>query len=413
MAGGHASIRDEAAEACGMTTDGEEAGPLAALTVLELSGTPGPAFAAALLADLGARVIVCEPPDGSALRRLGPEAVRRVWWPIAARNKLSLAVDAAHPGAAPVLDRLVGAARMMLRDDEAAPWRAAAARVPQPPQDVHLFPTGTDRPDLWPWSTAPELSGAASGMMALTGEGDGPPVLPEMPLAEHATGMLAAAGALFEQRAAALEGRATAPLGFALHEGLMRMIEWQLPVAAAQGRAELRCGNRFPMNANIGNVFRTRDGGLLTVSAATNAVAERMLRMTGGEALAADPRFRTQADRRAHMDEIEARIAAWMARHDMAEALALVQANDVVVGPILDAGELMADPHVAAREGFVEVALPDGGSLPMPGVMPRGLGGAVRHAGPAPGADSDVVLGSLGFAADAIAALREKGVIWA
>jgi crotonobetainyl-CoA:carnitine CoA-transferase CaiB-like acyl-CoA transferase len=45
--------------------------------------------------------------------------------------------------------------------------------------------------------------------------------------------------------------------------------------------------------------------------------------------------------------------------------------------------------------------------------MPRGLGGAVRHAGPAPGADSDAVLASLGFDAEAIAALRRTGVIWA
>lgn len=395
-----------------MATGGEEA-PLAALTVLEVSGTPGPAFASALLADFGARVILCEPPGGSRLRRLGPEAVQRVWWPIAARNKRSLAIDATHAEAAPVLDRLVAAARLMLRDDPAEPWRAAASRLATPPHDVHLFPTGADRPDLWPWSTAPEFAAAASGTMALTGQADGPPMQPEMPLAEHATGMLAAAAALFESRAATLEGRTPAPLGFALHEGLMRMIEWQLPVAAAQGHAELRCGNRFPMNSNIGNVFRTRDGGLLTVSAATNSVAERLLRMIGGEALASDPRFRTQADRRARMDEIEAHIAAWMARHDTAEALALVQANDVVVGPIRDAAELMADPQIAARDNIVEVELAEGGSLPMPGVVPRGLGGAVRHAGPAPGADSDAVLAELGFEAREIAALREKGVIWA
>jgi crotonobetainyl-CoA:carnitine CoA-transferase CaiB-like acyl-CoA transferase len=396
-----------------MQSGDDSAAPLRALTVLEVSGTPGPAFAAALLGDFGARVIVCEPPGGSPLRRLGTEAVRRVWWPIAARNKLSLAIDATQPAAGPVLDRLVGAAGLLLRDDDAAPWRAAAARAARPPQDVHLFPTGADRPDLWPWSTAPEFAAAASGTMALTGEADGPPMQPEMPLAEHATGMLAAAAALFEQRAATLAGRAPVPLGFALHEGLMRMIEWQLPAAAAQGHAELRCGNRFPMNSNIGNVFRARDGGLLTVSAATNSVAERLLRMIGGDALAADPRFRTQADRRAHMDEIEAHIAAWMARHDMAEAMALVQANDVVVGPILEAAELMADPHVVARGDVVEVPLPEGGSLPMPGAMPRGLGGAVRHAGPAPGADSDTVLAALGFDASEIAELRRTGVIWA
>ena len=392
---------------------GVEEAPLARLTVLEVSGTPGPAFATALLADFGARVIVCEPPPGgSALRRLGPEAVQRVWWRIAARNKLSLALDADHPQAAPVLARLAAGARMLVRDGDAPAWRRACAAVAVPPLDLHLFAPGADRPELWPWSTAPELAAAASGAMALTGEAGGSPVQPEMPLAEHATGMLAAASALFELRAAALQGRPAAPLGFGLHEALLRMIEWQLPAAAAQGRPELRIGNRFPMNSNIGNVFRTRDGALLTVSAATQAVADRLLRMIGGEALANDPRFRTQADRRANMDALEQELAAWMLRHDAAEALALVRAHDVVAGPIFDAGDLMADPHVRARGDILAVPVPGEGGLPMPGAMPRGLGGAVRHAGPDPGADSDAVLAAAGFAPEEIAGLRRSGVIW-
>jgi len=206
---------------------------LSALTVLEVSGGPGGAFATGMLADFGARVVVCEPPPrGSALRRLGPPAAQDVWWPIAARNKLSLALDAAHPEAPPVLERLLAGAAVLVRDGPAAPWRAAVARLPQPPLELHLHPPGADRPALWPWGTVPELAAAASGAMALTGEADGPPAQPEMPLADHSAGLLAAALALFELRAASLTGRLAVPLGIGLHEVLARMNEWQVVVAA-------------------------------------------------------------------------------------------------------------------------------------------------------------------------------------
>jgi crotonobetainyl-CoA:carnitine CoA-transferase CaiB-like acyl-CoA transferase len=390
---------------------------LSTLTVLEVSGGPGGAFAAGMLADFGARVVACEPPPhGSALRRLGPPAVREVWWPIAARNKLSLALDAAHPGAPPVLERLLSGAAVLVRDDAAAPWRAAAARLPRPPLDLHLHPPGADRPALWPWGTAPELAAAASGAMALTGEADGPPAQPEMPLADHSAGLLAAAFALFELRAVSLDGRLPVPLEVGLHEALARMNEWQVVVAAAQGRPELRNGNRFPINANIGNVFRTRDGKLLTVSAATAPVAERLLAMIGGEALRDDPRFRTPAARRENMDAIDALLAEWMARYDAAEALALVRANDVVAGTLYDADDLLADPHVAARENVVRVARGDGGPpLPMPAPLPRieGVAGGVRWAGPPVGAHSNAVLRAAGFAEAEVAALRRSSVVWA
>src|SRR5947209_5697560 len=95
----------------------EQAGQdLGSLTVLDLSGGPAASFAGSLFADFGARVIVAEPPGGSPLRQLGPAAVRAVWWRIAARNKLSLALDVAAPQAAPVVSRLHERADIVLRD---------------------------------------------------------------------------------------------------------------------------------------------------------------------------------------------------------------------------------------------------------------------------------------------------------
>lgn len=389
---------------------------LSTLTVIEVAGTPAGAFAASLIADFGGRVVVCEPPGGSPVRHWGGEAVRRVWWPIVARNKRSLALDTDRPEAAQIVDRLLERAQLLVRDGGSpGAWQAWAAAHANAPLDLHLHAPGADRPDLWPWGTAPQLAAAATGMVALTGHADGPPMQPEFPLADYTAGLLAAAGALCELRAAGIGARQPAPLAVGMHEALLRMNEWQLAVASVTGRAEPRNGNRFPMNSNIGNIFRTRDGKLLTVSAATPSVADRLLTMIGGPALREDPRFRTTADRQQNMDALDEVIAGWMGRHDAAEAMRLVRENDVVVGPLYDTADLLDDPHLAARADIAWVDDGSGQALPQPNVLPKitGMAGRIRHAGPAIGADSDAVLREIGFSADEIAGFRRSGAVWA
>jgi crotonobetainyl-CoA:carnitine CoA-transferase CaiB-like acyl-CoA transferase len=200
--------------------------PLSGLHILEITDTPSAAFATVLLADLGATVIVCEPPEGSGLRRLGPVAVQSLWWPILARNKASISLDWDEPGGVDMLVALLADCDLVVRDRSVRALDAALARVAEPPQDLLIYPTGADRPDDWPWSTAPEWAEAASGLMALTGFSGKAPTLPELPLASHTTAILASATALFERRAAHLANRAPASLQFAQHEALMRMIEW-------------------------------------------------------------------------------------------------------------------------------------------------------------------------------------------
>ncbi len=390
-------------------------GALRGLLALEMTATPAAAFAAAMAGDFGASVIVCEPPGGSALRRLGSPSVREVWWPVIARNKLSLGLDASHPEAGPVLARIAGRADILFRDDDALAGKAAPelARAGHM-LDVRLYAPGSDRPDLWPWSSAPEFAAAATGMMALTGEPDGPPTQPEIPLADYTAGMMALMLAMAELRAARSEGRPPKAVDLGLHEALHRMNEWHIVVATGLGRAEMRNGNRFPMNANIGNIFRTRDGKLLTVSAATPSVADRLLNMIGGPALRDDPRFSTPAARRANMDALDAVVAEWLSGHDMEEAMRLVRENDVVVGPISDAGDLAAHPHLVARGDIARIPDGTGSDIGMPSALPFMSPGAgeVRHAGPAAGADTGRVMAMLGFSEAEVSDLRRAKVIW-
>jgi len=386
-------------------TPGED---LSGLTVIDVSGTPGPSFAGSLLADFGAFVVVVEPPGGSPLRKLGPPDVQDVWWPIAARNKFSLALDAAKPAAAPVVASLLAQADLILRDDAAPAWRSDRA------VDVHIYAPGADRPGLWQGSTDPRFATAATGAMALTGDKDAPPYQAEFPLADYCAGMLAAASALMELRASRAEARAPLPISIGLHEALLRMNEWQLVFATGRGFAEQRNGNRFPLNVNIGNIFRARDNKLITLSAATAPVASRLLALIGGEALRDDPRFSTPAARRDNMDALELVIGDWIARHDAADVLRMGREADVVIGPIMDADDIAAHPQVEALGSIMHVPLPDGASLAMPGIFPRidGVTAGIRHTGGAAGAHSELVLARLGLAPAEIGALRQSGAVW-
>ena len=80
---------------------------LSGLTVLEVADTLGAAFAVSLLADYNATAIACEPPEGSALRRLGPDKLSDMRWKILARNKQSAAADWNDPANKPLIALLL------------------------------------------------------------------------------------------------------------------------------------------------------------------------------------------------------------------------------------------------------------------------------------------------------------------
>lgn len=370
----------------------ERPGLLANLLVLEIAGTPGACFAGTLLADFGADVYVCEAlPEGSPMRRLGPT----VWWSVLARNKKSLALDLKSNAASATVRALLTRADMVVTDiaqpnwaDD--PWLHGLAHLPRRPAIVSVFPTGADRPELWPWSRRADLAAAATGLMALTGHSDGPPVQPECPLAEYLAGTLAALRAIADLRAARIARNVMSDVLVPLHQAALRMIEWQMPIATAAGRPELRVGNAFPLNAGIANMHLTRDGKYIAISAANQAAAGRLLEMVGGAALREDPRFATVDERSRTVGEIYKILDRWVGERSVDQVLAIADANDVVLGPIFATDDIVKDATIMARRNVVELQGADGTRIAMPSIVPRiaGLPTPALHPGPALGANT-------------------------
>ena len=197
------------------------AGGLAGLTVIEVADSLGAAFAASMLADYNATVdrlraagrLGNTPPRD---RRHSMRCAGRYW---RATSK-SVAADWNNPKNAPLILRLLGQADMLVdriwrnQSERETPGSHILAKLPENerPLVVGVFPTGADRPDLWPWSRRPEFAGAASGVMALTGHTGKTPIQAEAPLTDYLAGTLAATKALTALRQARLnaEPRGTA-----------------------------------------------------------------------------------------------------------------------------------------------------------------------------------------------------------
>lgn len=173
-----------------------------------------------------------------------------------------------------------------------------------------------------------------------------------------------------------------------------------------------RTGNRSINNAPR-NIYRTADGHWVAVSTSAQSIAERVLRLVGRPDLAEQPWFARGADRARHADELDEAVGGWIARHTRDEVVAAFAEAQAAVAPIYEASDIVADPQFRSLGTIHEITDPELGPMLMQGPLFRlsNHDGVIGFTGRPHGADTDDVLGELGFAPERIAALRAEGAI--
>ena len=161
------------------------------------------------------------------------------------------------------------------------------------------------------------------------------------------------------------------------------------------------------------NTFRTKEGRYIAISASIQAMSERLMRAIGREDMITDPRFRTNTDRLAHVEETEAPIADFIAARTLEENMAVFEAAEVTATPVYDIDQFLDDPHVQARGVIVEAPDAEAGSVLMHNIIPRlsDTPGKLRLPAPDLGQHTQEVLAGLGYGAEKLAALVEAGAI--
>jgi len=180
------------------------------------------------------------------------------------------------------------------------------------------------------------------------------------------------------------------------------------------GVAPPRDGNRDPHMAPHGIFRAAGDDRWIAVAIEDDAAWARFARCLGRPELADDARFATLVARKRHEDELEALVTEWTGTRTPEEATVRLQEAGIAAFTAATNRDVAEDPHLAAREFFVELPHPEVGVRRHIGVPWRMAASDCRVRRPAPclGADTDQVLReACGCSEAEIADLRARQVL--
>ena len=390
--------------------------PLNGITVVSVEQAVAAPFATRQLADLGARVIKIERPDGGDFARGYDTTVRGlssyfVWLN---RSKESLTLDLKRPEAASVLTRLVERADVFVQN--LAPGAAdrlgtsAAALRERHPRLIVCTVSGYGVDGPYSQKKAYDLLVQSEvGLVSITGT-EAAPAKTGISVADIAAGMYAYSGILTALFARASSGRGTS-IDVSLFDALTEWMAQPALFAAYGGTPPPRAGANHASIAPYGP-FRAGDGGAITLGIQNArewaAFCADVLRQPG---LATDERFATNPLRVRNRQALHDAIESAFAPLSTAEVIERLESARIAWARMNSVPEFLAHPQLAGRDRWRDIDSPAGPlRVTIPPVQIDDVEPAMGGV-PALGQHTDAILDELGVARDTVAAWRRQGVI--
>jgi crotonobetainyl-CoA:carnitine CoA-transferase CaiB-like acyl-CoA transferase len=391
--------------------------PLDGIRIVDLSRLVAGNAVSSQLADFGAEVLKIEDPvKGDPLRAWQTQGVS-VHWKLYARNKKSVALNPRDPRGRELLLDLIAGSEVLIENFRPGTLEkmglGPAALHQRNPRLVIVRVSGWGQDG--PYRGRPgfgTLVESMSGYAARTGFADREPVLPPTALADMVAGLYGAFAVMVALRRVEVEGGNGQVIDLPLLDPLFSFIATEAPIYNLTGQIRPRTGSRSETTSPR-NVFRTKDGRYIGISASIQAMSERLFRAIGHADMLSDPRFRTNTDRVRNAEECEAPIVAFIAARTLDENMAAFAAAEVTAAPVYDIDQFLADRHVVEREIVVDVPDEQTGSLTMHNIIPRlsDTPGRLRLPAPNLGEHTAEVLGQLGIDETVLESLAHDGVI--
>ena len=398
--------------------------PFEGLRVLDFTQLEQGPSGTLMLADFGAEVIKVERIDSG---EIGREQVPRLHgmschWAANNRNKLSLSVDLKAPAGRDIVLRLARDADIVASNFrpgvmERLGFGYEALRALNP-RIICAYASGYGQAGPYRDRRGQDLAAQAiGGIMDLTGDADGPPTpigtfaIDYLAAMHFAMGMLIALAARERTGEGQVVDTCLLNAGVTLHH--------------QEATAFLNTGQRYPRPAQgIAHAHNT------PLYARYRCADERWLVLIGefyisepwrrvGRALGLeaevleDPRFATVEGLLEHAADAQGLLAEAFARLPRDEAMARLEAEDVLSAPVNSYPEVFADAQVLHNEMVIEAEHASVGPFRMVGLPIKlsGTPGGLRRPPPTVGEHNEDILASLGFDGDAIARLRAEGVV--
>jgi crotonobetainyl-CoA:carnitine CoA-transferase CaiB-like acyl-CoA transferase len=373
-----------------------------------------------LMADFGADVIKIEHPRGDDIRSMGwiDQGVS-LWWALISRNKRCVTLKLSDADGQELFKKLIEDADVLIenfRPGTLERWNIG-------PEALHAINPGliivrtTGFGQTGPYSSLPgygTLAESMSGFAELNGWPDKPPALPPFALADGIAGLTGTYATMFALwwREHGGEGKGQV-VDLAIYEPLFWLLGPQASVFDRLNVVQSRTGNSAQFVAPR-NAYRANDGRWLGLSASSQSVAERVMKIVGRGDLVEEEWFRDHPGRLEHVVELDAIIGDWIAERSSAEVLALFAEGDAAIALMYTIEDIVEDPQYLERETVVRVDHPVLGDVLMQGVIPRLVEtpGRVEHPGATLGEhNQEVYCGDLGLSPEEVQRLRTDGVL--
>ena len=339
-------------------------GPLSDIRVLDISTVLAGPNCARYFADFGADVIKVEKPGaGDSLRGMAwrdPRDGSGLWSKLVNRNKRNIALDLKDATDRDLFLSLLDGAHILVENFRPGTLERLDLHpdtlIARNPKLVIVRISGFGQDG--PYAKRPGFASIAesmAGLAAVSGEPDGPPMLPAIALTDEVTGITAAFAAMV-----------------ALHSGVGQVVDVNLLTTIFQmmgpvislyqltGELQPRLGSGLPYTVPRG-VYQCADGKWVGVSASSDSVAARVMKILG---LEHDDRFTTFAGRMQHRELLQQLMGTWCSTRTRDEVVAIFEQAEAAVGPVFDMADIASDTHFVARN-MIQVV----GDTPMQGLI--------------------------------------------
>jgi crotonobetainyl-CoA:carnitine CoA-transferase CaiB-like acyl-CoA transferase len=394
--------------------------PLDGLRVIDCATLFAGPVVGMLMAEFGADVIKVEHPRGDPLRGLGwqKEGVS-LWWTLVGCNKRCVTLDLSHPRGQELLLRLAERADVLVenfRPGTMERWNLGPERLHEVnPSLVVLRVTGFGQ--TGPYKDRPgfgTLAEAMSGYAHINGWPDGPPTLPPFALGDGVAALQGAFSVMYalwwREHGGAGRGQV---IDLSIVESLFSLLGPQATVYDQLGIVQTRTGNATTWTAPR-NTYRSADGRWLALSASTQSIAERVMRIVGREDVIEQPWFAGHTGRVEHAAELDGIIQGWIGERTADEVIAAFAEHEGAIGPVYSIADIVADPHFVTREAVVAVEHEQLGRVLTQNVNPRLelTPGRIDFLGPRIGEHNhEILVEELGVSPEDLAELAELGVV--
>ncbi|MEE2672512.1 MAG: CoA transferase [Myxococcota bacterium] len=341
-------------------------GPLAGVTVLDLTRVLAGPYCTMVLYDLGARVIKVERPEtGDDARAIGPFVEsggerESAYFLSLNRGKQSIALDLKDDADRSVFERLVERADILVENFRPGTmeklgygWDVLHERHPRL---IYAATSGFGHSGPYARRPAYDLVvQAMGGIMSLTGTPGGPPTRVGSSIGDITAGLFTAIGvnaALFERSRTGI-GR---KIDVAMLDSQVAILENAIARYQATGEIPEPIGARHPSITPF-EAFRTRDG-FVVIAAGNDPLFARLCQTVGCAPLAEREDFATNELRTRNHESLRSELEASLSQESTATWLERLEDAEIPCGPINDIAQVLADEQVRARNMVVSVERP-------------------------------------------------------